>query len=173
MKIILIAGKAGSGKTTLGKEIETILQTKKAKVLRTEYSKYLKLYAKEIFNYQENDVKPRKFLQDTGTFLRSIDEHFFTKRMLEDFLVYAKYVDYVIISDVRLIREITDIKEKLTDVVTIKIINDLTPNNLTSEERNHITEKELDNYSDFDYIIKNKNAEEIKEIAQKIVEEII
>ncbi len=173
MKIILIAGKAGSGKTTLGKEIETILQTKKAKVLRTEYSKYLKLYAKEIFNYQENDVKPRKFLQDTGSFLRSIDEHFFTKRMLEDFLVYAKYVDYVIISDVRLIREITDIKEKLTDVVTIKIINDLTPNNLTSDERNHITEKELDNYSDFDYIIKNKNAEEIKEIALKIVEEII
>ena len=177
MKIILIAGKAGSGKTYLGKKIVNIAEARGLRALQTEYSKYLKLYAKELFNYDgSRENKPRKFLQDTGSFIREYlkDEHFFTRRMLEDFRVYEKYYDIIVISDVRLIKEIEDIKvSKYKDIITIKVINKHSKYDLTNDEKNHITEKELENYNEFDYIIENEGNELLDNFARKIVGEIL
>ena len=174
MRIILIAGLAGSGKTKLGELIVKYASQKGFKAIQTEYSKYLKLYAKEILGYDGNrDTKPRKFLQDEGSYIRENlhDAHFFTRRMLEDFRIYEKYADIVVISDVRLKREIEDIKNSpYENVYTIKVENPNLKSGLTKEEQNHITEKELENYENFDIVIVNENLKDLEENALKIVE---
>ena len=112
-KIILIAGRAGSGETYLGEKIVEIAKEKGISALQTEYSKYIKMYACEILGYDRSrENKSRKFLQDTGSFIRETlnDAHFFMRRMLEDFRVYENYFDLAVVSDVRLIRELEDMK---------------------------------------------------------------
>lgn len=176
MKIILIAGRAGSGKTYLGERIITFTKEKGVRALQTEYSKYIKMYAKEILGYDGNRAKkPRKFLQDIGSKIREEwkDEHFFTRRILEDFRIYEEYFDLVVISDVRLRREIEDIKIKYKEIITIKVNNHFRDYNLTEEEKNHITETELENYTGFDYNINDENKEGIESIAKEIVKSLI
>ncbi len=172
MQVLLIAGKSGSGKTCLGQEIEKLLNSKKKRVLRTEYSKYIKMYAKEILGIEVNSQnKPRKFLQDVGSLIREDfhDELFFIRRMLEDFRLYEQYFDVVIISDVRLKKEIEEMKKSKYSTKSIYIAND-TENNLTEEERKHITETELDFYESFDYKRKVQDIEELKAFAKQIIE---
>jgi len=48
MKLVLIAGKARSGKTQIAKMLKKLLQDRNMKVAITEYSKYIKLFAKEL-----------------------------------------------------------------------------------------------------------------------------
>lgn len=177
MKVILIAGRAGSGKTYLGEKIVEYAKENGLRALQTEYSKYLKMYAKEILNYDgTRENKPRKFLQDTGSYIREnlSDEYFFTRRMLEDFRIYEKYFDLIIISDVRLLREIKEIKNsKYNHITTIKVINKHSKYDLTNDEKNHITEKELENNQDFDYIVENEGNKLLENFAKSLLEEIL
>lgn len=173
MKIILISGKAGSGKTKLGEYIINQAERNGLRAVQTEYSKYLKLYAKEILDYDGKcNNKPRKFLQDLGSFIRYDlgDEEFFTRRMLEDFKIYETLADIVVISDVRLKKEIEDIKNSTyNDVIAIQVINKYSEYNLNDIEKNHITEKGLEDYEKFDYIIENKDLVELEKFVKKIV----
>ena len=41
--------------------------------------------------------------------------------------------------------------------------------NLTQEQKNHITEKDLDNFYCYDYEIENNDVASLKELARKIV----
>ena len=171
MKVILIAGKSGSGKSTLGNTIVNLLKKNHIHALQTEFSKYIKLYAKEMLGVQETDEKPRKFLQEMGTYVRKniFDENFFIRRMLEDLKVYEKYFDIVVISDVRLKNEIEKMKKSTYEVVSIYIENKH-ENTLTKDEENHITEHELENYQNFDYRIKLENQEDILKFAKQMIE---
>ena len=174
MKIILIAGKASSGKTSLGCEIVNLAKSLNLRALQTEFSKYIKMYAKEIIGYDgDPNNKPRKFLQDMGSFIRNDleDEKFFVRRMLEDLKVYESYFDIVVISDVRLIQEIEEMKKSKYNVMSICVKN-LNDNNLNEEEKNHITEIELDGYDEFDYMINNNKEEDLVIFATQIVEQI-
>lgn len=173
MKIILIAGKAGSGKTYLGEKIVEMAKKKNLRAFQTEFSKYIKLYAWEILDYDGKSQKPRKFLQDMGSFMREYDDYFFTRRMVEDFHVYEKYFDLVVISDVRLRREIEEIKKGNNIVKTVKVVNKMPNDILTEEEKNHITEKELENYDNFDYIFLNESDQSLSELAKLLLEDIL
>ena len=47
MKVYLIAGRARSGKTQTAKILKELLEKENRKVVITEYSKYIKLFAKD------------------------------------------------------------------------------------------------------------------------------
>lgn len=171
MQIFLIAGKSGSGKDEVAKHIKEYYEEKKNKAVITRFSKYIKLFAMEILDWDgDNTTKPRKFLQDFGGVARSIDERIFIDRMLEDIKLYEKYYDVVVIADVRLIKEIEIFKSEANNIHTIHVIADKSKNNLTEEEKRHITETELDDYQNFDYTIKNNFDETLKEIVYQILE---
>lgn len=165
MKIYLIAGKSGSGKNTVAQVIQKYYQNQNQKVIITEYSKYLKLYAKEILNWAGEEPKPRKFLQDLGVTIRDNlgEDKLLVNRLLEDILVYKLYFDIVIISDVRYPEEITEIKAKYPDTTSIYVINQFAPSKLTLEEQMHITEIALEEYTDFDLTIINDDLTKLPE----------
>ncbi len=170
MKIILVAGKARSGKTLVAKYLKEKLTQMGKKVAITEYSKYIKLFAKELTDWDGySEPKPRKFLQDFGYFVRHESKfpNYFIERMKEDISIYEQFVDVLIISDVRLPLEIEMLEEY--HPIKIHIANESSIYDLTEEEKNHETEIALENYSNFDYDIRNKTEEEIKKEIETII----
>ena len=170
MKLVLIAGKARSGKTRAAHLLKEEILKKNQKVVITEYSKYIKMFAKELLGWDGmSEPKPRKFLQDFGTYVRheSQNPNYFIERMKDDLEIYKHFVDVVIISDVRLKEEIECMRKY--HPITIRVANDTNPYDLTEEEARHETEHALENYQNFDYSIENKTESEMKEILKDIM----
>lgn len=159
MEIYLVAGKSGSGKGEVAKIIKDYYDSIGKKAIITEFSKYLKMYAKEILGWKETEAKPRKFLQDLGVTIRENMDmpKFLINRMIEDIKVYELYFDVVIISDVRLPIEIEEMKETFDNVYSMYVVNQFEPSKLSLEEQMHITETALENYNNFDITIANDN----------------
>ena len=173
MRIFIIGGKSGTGKNELAKIIKGYYDTKNEKSIITEYSKYVKVLAREMLNWNgEINTKPRKFLQEMGSMMRQkLGEDIFIKRMQDDIIIYEDYYDNVIISDARLINELELMKNKYANVYTIHLISNH-KNNLDEEEKHHITETELDNYHNYDYEIDSSNLEELNKNIIDILEVI-
>ncbi len=159
MKIYLVAGKSGSGKGVVSKIIKEYYLSLGKRVIETQFSKYLKMYAREILGWKGENPKPRKFLQDLGITIREnmAKPKFFIDRLIDDIRVYELYYDIVIINDVRLPIEIEEFKKMYKDVATIYVINQFEASDLTVEEQMHETETALENYSNFDITITNDN----------------
>lgn len=164
MNIYLLVGKAGSGKNY----VANILKQRLPNSVITSLSKYIKLFALELGLWDGDDNnKPRKFLQTTGDKLRAVDENILTKRMLDDIKVYKMLnIKNIIISDVRLLNEINNLKNSDYNIIVIKVSSKKSNRKLTIEELNHLTEKELEDYKDYDYLIENNERinEQIEEI---------
>lgn len=172
MRLFIIGGKANVGKNTLAKYIKEYYDKKDEKSIITEYSKYIKLLANEMIDWEEKHKKPRKFLQDLGEEYRKIiDPSVFINRMKEDILILQKYYQNIIICDARLIPEFTLMKTKYKNCYTIHLIGN-TKNDLTEEEANHITETELDSFKSFDYELINNDFDKLKQDIFKILDNI-
>lgn len=173
MKIFIISGKAKSGKNEVAKIIKEYYQKHEQKTVITAYSKYLKIFAHEILNwdYKEND-KPRTFLQNIGMDIRNkYGYDFLINRMMEDINIYQDYVQNIVISDARLPIEIEQIKDNYDQVCTIHVIG--AENKLTKEQQGHYTEHALDEYNKFDYVIDNNdNIESLKIKVKQILNEV-
>lgn len=165
MKIYLVAGKAGSGKGEVANIIKNYYSSFGKKVLITEFSKYLKMYAKEVLDWHEDEPKPRRFLQDIGVTIRENMENplMLINRLMEDLKVYELYFDIVVISDVRFPNEIEEFKKKYqNDCTSIYVINQFEPSKLTVKEQTHITETALEDYNKFDLTITNDNLQTLE-----------
>ena len=91
--------------------------------------------------------------------------------MKEDLNIYSHFVDDVIISDVRMPKELEELKS--FHPVKIKVVNENANYDLTPKEASHETEHALDNYEGFDYVIKNKTEQEITEILKQVIRKVI
>ncbi len=175
MQIFLIAGKARSGKNEVAKIIKHYYDKKDQKSILTEYSKYVKLLAKEMTNWDGNtDNKPRTFLQEMGDFIRNDMNmpFFFIDRMKEDIKIYQNFYDNIVISDVRFPNEIKKIKQNHSKVYSFYIINEHGESNLSKKEASHISETALDHFTDFDFVIVNREKKGLIEKIEKILEKI-
>ena len=168
-KIFILSGKAKSGKNYVADLIEKYYLDKKC--IQLSYAYYLKQYVKKITNWNGSDEnKPRDLLQSLGIDLvKKIDNELLVRRVMEDIKVYSYFFDVIIVTDARLIEEI-ETPKKLFNCITIRI--NKSDNNLTEEQKNHITETNLDNYQNFDYIIENKNIEELENQIINILKEV-
>ena len=171
MRIFLVAGKAGSGKGEVAKLIKEYYIYKLESCVITEYSKYLKNFAKELTEWDgNNNTKPRKYLQDLGDKIRKIDDKYFIRNMLDDLKIYETLVNNVVISDVRFPSEIEDIKLNYDNVYAIYVENQFSPSKLSIEEQSHITETALESYEEFDYILANDEINVLKDKVFKYLE---
>lgn len=175
IKIYVIGGTAKSGKSLLGKYMmeELVYLGKKPCIMQITNTLYN--YARNYFSWDGNmDNKPRQFLQSLGIDIiknKLNKNNFLLNRLYEDIEILSNYFDTFIVTDARLINEFVDIKNKYDDVTTIKVIRNNYDNGLTEKEKNHITEVELINYNDFDYIIEDASIDLLKEKAKKIISE--
>lgn len=171
MKIFVVGGKSGSGKNEVAKMIEEFYIYKLKKCVITEFSKYLKLFAVELTDWDGvSQDKPRDFLQSFGAKMRAYDKYFLTKRMVEDIALYEGYADVVIISDARLPEEMEEMKENFDDVTSILVINQFAQSKLTLAQQSDITETALEDYEELDYIIANDDLTVLKDKVFKILE---
>ena len=172
MKLFIIGGRANVGKNTLAKFIKEYYDKKNEKSIITEYSKYIKLLTKEMIGKDYDKNKERKLLQDLGEeYRKTIDPNVFIYRLKEDISILQKYFDNIIIADARLINEIELMRESYDNCYTIHLKgND--DKTLTIEEYNHITEREFDNYDNFDYELYNYDLNKLKEDIFNILDNI-
>ena len=156
-KIYLISGKARSGKNEVSKIIEEYYSDKKCITISFGY--YIKDYAKRISNWDGSEEnKPRELLQQLGIELikNKIDNRLFINRIIQDIEVFSYFYDVIIVSDVRLLDELETLKDGYKNSISIRV-NKYEDNKLAEEQKNHITETNLDNYDEFDYVIDNND----------------
>ncbi|MDD6272619.1 MAG: hypothetical protein PUA90_03765 [bacterium] len=168
-KVYLICGKAKHGKDTFSAFLKEEYEKNGKKIIVTQLSKYIKYYAREMtgWNLTEED-KPRELLQQLGTnvireYLQKDD--LFINRMIDDIEVFSCFYDAIIISDVRLKKEIYDLKKAYPELITIHINRPNFDNGLTEEQKRHKTEVDLDDFTDFNINIENTTLEKLKKDA--------
>ena len=174
MKIFLLAGKAGCGKDLLGSYMKTKYDFKGDSACILHITTPLYEYAKNYFSW-DGDMreKPREFLQEMGIeVIRNTlhKETFLVDRLCEDIDILKHYFSVFIITDGRLISEFNLLKERFLDIKIIHVIRNNYNNNLTAKEKNHITETDMDNYKDYDYVVKNTTKDELFREADKIMD---
>ena len=175
MRVFLIAGKGNSGKNTTAEIIKDYYAKKNIETVITSISKYIKMYATEISNWDGIDEdKPRALLQMIGSKVREeMGDKFFVRRLVEDLSFYKLNYENIVVSDVRLPFEIEYFQEVLGDMVyTIRVTRDDYVSNLKEEEKNHETEVALDTYNRFDYEITNSDLVSLKKEVEKVLERI-
>ncbi len=164
MKIFLIAGKAESGKGEVAKLIKEYYIYKHEKTVVTSYGKYIKNLAMELSDWDGNEAtKPRKYLQELGQQIRTINPNFIINNMTKNFEVYENFVQNLVIDDVRMPEEIDKIRNNFDNVYAIYVENQFSESNLSVEEQIDITEVALENYNDFDHTIVNDQLESLKD----------
>ena len=165
-KLFVLAGKARSGKDTVAHLIEN---NSLKKVLIYSCTTYLKDYIKDIYGEYDENNKPRDLLQGLGFRIKEKYPDFFIDRMEEDISFLANYYDIIVVTGVRLVKELEFLKSSF-NAILIKMESDV-DNNLTDEQKKDITEIDVDNYNDYDYIVKNDDYEVLKQKVKKIMEE--
>ncbi len=175
MKIILIGGKANSGKDSTAEYIDNYYRNKGLDVVNIQIAYYIKMYAKQIAMWDgDNETKPRQLLQDLGTELirKQIDEYFFIKRILQDIDVYSRYFDVITISDGRMPEEFEEIKKAYPETISLHIIRPGYVSHLTKNQKAHVTESLVDEIK-YDYeIINDGTLEDLDKKAVKFCKEI-
>lgn len=159
--IFLIAGKARSGKSTVGEIIKNNYVSNNKKVVVSPITKYLKKYIEEITGEEINEVnKPRELLQNISSVVIKKElrmENFFVNRLVEDLKIYSYFFDVIVIPDVRFEKEIGIVKDNFLNVVSIGVVRENYKSDLSLDEQNDITEVSLDKYDNYDYKIINDN----------------
>ena len=170
MKIILIGGKANSGKDSTAEYIDEYYRSRGLDVVNIQIAFYIKMYAKEIAKWDgDNETKPRQLLQDLGTELirKQIDEYFFIKRIIQDIDIYSRYFDIITISDGRLPEEFASIKLAYPETVTVHVTRPGYVSHLTKDQKAHVTEALVDDI-DYDYEVVNDGT--LDDLQKKAIE---
>ena len=172
MKIIMISGKARSGKDTLADFLIQALEEAQKKPCKVQVSQYIKYYAMKYFGWDgEEETKPRDLLIHLGTDIirNKIDPNFHINRLVQDIEVLSYFYDTFIVSDVRFPVEIEKVKEKYNDVITVKIERD--SEELPDSQKANITETALDDFNDYDIVIDNNGTlEDLKNKVPEIIQ---
>lgn len=173
MKVYLIGGKARNGKDTLASFMKEYYEGLGKKVCVMHIANYIKHFAIDYFGWDgREETKPRSLLQELGTDLirnKMNKPYFFTTRIIEDMEVLEHFFDVIIISDVRFPLEFNEIKNAYPSAIKIHITRPNLVSELSEKEKNHPTEKALEDYDDYDYKIINNDLESLKQEAEKIV----
>lgn len=174
MKIYLLAGKAGSGKDLMGRYMKTQYDFAGHNACILHITTPLYEYARNYFSWNGNMAeKPREFLQEMGIEVIQKQlgkKYFLLDRLCEDVDILKNFFDVFIITDGRLLFEFEELKRRFPSIKIIHVIRDNYENELTEQEKQHVTETEMEDYTDYDYIVRNTSKERLYSEADKIMD---
>jgi hypothetical protein len=174
-KIILISGKAESGKDTVASFIcnEILEQDKIKSAVIVHYADYLKYICQKYYEWDgSKSTFGRSLLQNVGAIARKEDPLFWVQTVSRLVSTIFFKEDFIIIPDARFFNEIAHWITLDYEVITIRVERSGHENILTEKQRQHSSEVELDNY-DFDVYIENTDLCSLRENCQKFVEDIL
>lgn len=176
--ILLISGKAESGKDSFADAFIEEVDSQNKKCLKIKYGDFVKMIASTYYNWNgEKDECGRQLLQKLGTDLgRKNNPLVWINCVKEIVKALQTEYDFVLISDCRFPNEL-DWSDTPFFTFTIKINRrneDDTPyiNHLTEEQKLHPSETALDNYK-FNYEVYNKSLNDINAAAIAILDDIL
>lgn len=169
VKIILISGKAGSGKTFLANHLKSYIEEaygKKGYVIN--FGDALKMVATQIYNWDgEKDETGRELLQRVGTDIAQKNNNMvWVNIVIQIIKAFRSEYDFVIIGDIRFRHEIYGIYDYSVDQSScqqsdsVYHINIIGPeNNLSNRAKCHPSEEEVDMIKDYncDYLFHNEH----------------
>lgn len=181
MKVVMISGKAGHGKTTLASFLEEELAAQGKEVLVGSFGTAVKDALRNYYDWDgKKDAAGRSLLQLVGTdIVRAKDEHYWTDTLMR--LAVAMNPDYLIVDDWRFVEEVERSSEYCDDIITIKVeryekwvgdhpddVNIPYKNPaMTAEQLSHRSEMELEKCV-CEYKITNVSLNELRESAKKL-----
>lgn len=157
IKILVISGKAGSGKSFLAKHIAEVYEkVYQQRVATLSFADPLKMVARQLYGWSgEKGVSGRKLLQTLGTdIVHSNNEFCWAGCIANIILGLRSEFDLFIIPDARFKHEIGFLEGFFgadADIITIRVDGETS---LSEEQAKHISEVDLDTY-EFDYYFPN------------------
>ena len=176
MKIIVISGKAGSGKDTFGALLSDSLKEMGHKTLITHYADLLKYIAINFFSWDgQKDKFGRDLLQHLGTdVVRANDKNFWVDFLIRVFQFFPDEWDFVIIPDCRFPNEIERFKECGYQIKHIRVWRNEQDNtiDMTEAQKMHESEIALDEFEP-DWAVANVGTLScLLDAAKRIAEEL-
>lgn len=108
-----------------------------------------------------------------GDQIRYIDPYYFVSFIVAILEAFTDKWDYVLLPDLRLKDEVKIMKQCAFDCTTVRVTRNNFENNLTEEQRKHISEVDLDSY-EFDYrIIVDNDIASLKTAVSQTITDII
>ena len=163
MQVILISGKARAGKDLSANILkEEFVKEGKTSII-LHYADFLKSFCREHLSYKGKDVEGgRELLQWFGTdVVRNNYEDTWVDMMFALLKGIRSEYDCVIIPDVRFPNEIEKIKNNFKSV-TLRIVRNNEKNELSNDEKKHLSETALDDYEFEHVIFNNGTIDELK-----------
>lgn len=178
MRVVLISGKAQSGKDTFSSMFKEQAEKDGKSVFVIRYADILKFVLKEYFGWNGlKDEEGRTMLQQVGTGLfRYNNPDVWVNCVIELVKGLGDKYDYVLIPDTRFKNEITKWNETSFPYYTVKIKRfneDGTSydNGLSEEQKNHSSETELDLFNT-DYEVHNYKIEDFSKSVVEVYKNI-
>lgn len=139
-------------------------------VLITHYADLLKYVCEKFFGWDGNkDEFGRSLLQYVGTNkVRAAIPTFWVDFIVKILSIFRNEWDYVIIPDCRFINEY-EIPDQYWNTILVRVVRDGNYSELTSEQQQHISEIELDNYPCYDIIYNNQGLDDLKQSVSNFV----
>lgn len=162
MKVIVISGKAGSGKTFIAERLKDYIESNyDLKGYIINFGDPLKMVCQKVYGWDgAKGPNGRQLLQRVGTDIAQANNKLVWVNIVFEIIEALKSeFDFVIIGDARFVHEIEETYAHFIagdDVFAIRIIGKEN-NELTEEQKKHPSEVELDNYMNVHYIFDNKN----------------
>lgn len=180
MKVFLISGKAGHGKTTFGEMLEANLTNRSKKVLHLAFGNAVKDICQRYFDYNQKDTYGRHILQTIGTDVvrKSFPDYWVELVAQLCRAVYDNFYEYdaFIVSDARFQNEIDTFYKYFDndEIVTIRVERTNEDGSvwenpqMSAEAKSHSSENSLDDYI-FDYVISHSILEQLEDSADTLI----
>lgn len=145
IKVVLISGKAGSGKDTVAKMLKRRFETDGKRVIIAHFGDLVKYVAKTFYQWNgEKDEEGRHLLQKIGTdIVRNVNPDYWVNFMCDFLTFFGDDYDVCIIPDLRFPNELEVLRVSGFNTVHIDIYRPDYVTSLTEAQQQHASETSM------------------------------